>query len=60
MPPPRHVERGILTVVTVVVEEVNVVHAVHVGAVAVVVPQEVDTRTKMVQPTSRMMTHVQH
>jgi len=42
------VEHGVLSVENVVVEEVNVVPAVHVGDVAVVVIQEVDTRMKMV------------
>jgi hypothetical protein len=41
MESPRHVEHGVLIVVSVAVEEVNVVHGVHpVGDVAEVVPQE--------------------
>ena len=41
-------EHGVLSVENVVVEEVNVVPAVHVGDVAVVVIQEEGIRTKMV------------
>jgi len=46
MQPPRHVEHEVLA--NVVLEEVNVVHAVHVEVVAVVAHLEGDTPTKMV------------
>jgi hypothetical protein len=45
---PRHVEDGVPNVAIVVLEEANVVHAVHGGHVAVVVIQEEGIRTKMV------------